>query len=374
MALNLALHVDEPLVPTESKKKPGKKGKGKQKTSLNHVNKGDIKCFFCKNKGHIKKSYPKFKVWLEKEGNQISSHVEAVGTYRLVLRFGSVLDLERTFYVPFFSRNLISISRLLPYGFSFKFASISFHLIKDNDVVGDGILDNGLFKLYLNPIFNHNLTIMHGNIGIKHAVINEKSSILWHKRLGHISIERIKRLVNDGVLEALDFIDFDICMDYIKGKQTNMTNKQSAKRIYDVLEIIQTNISGPYDMCLNVESHNARFLENDVTSESNEPRHLVFEKRHNIEPTLEFSKYDIDIGAKDDPVTFSQAMGGSESTLWYNAIKDEMNSMANNQVWDLVGFPKGAKAIDCKWVFKTKRDSSGNIEKYKARLVAKGFT
>ena len=85
-------------------------------------------------------------------------------------------------------------------------------------------------------------------------------------------------------------------------------------------------------------------------------------------------EYDIDIGAKDDPVTFSQAMGGSESTLWYNAIKDEMNSMANNQVWDLVGFPKGAKAIDCKWVFKTKRDSSGNIEKYKARLVAKGFT
>ena len=53
-------------------KKPGKKGKGKQKTSLNHVNKGDIKCFFCKNKGHIKKSYPKFKVWLEKEGNLIS--------------------------------------------------------------------------------------------------------------------------------------------------------------------------------------------------------------------------------------------------------------------------------------------------------------
>ena len=51
-----------------------------------------------------------------------------------------------------------------------------------------------------------------------------------------------------------------------------------------------------------------------------------------------------------------------------------MNSMANNQVWDLVELPKGAKAICCKWVFKTKRDSSGNIEIYKARLVAKGFT
>ena len=47
--------------------------------------------------------------------------------------------------------------------------------------------------------------------------------------------------------------------------------------------------------------------------------------------------------------------------------------MANNQVWDLIELPKGAKAIGCKWVFKTKRDSSGNVERYKARLVAKRF-
>jgi hypothetical protein len=83
---------------------------------------------------------------------------------------------------------------------------------------------------------------------------------------------------------------------------------------------------------------------------------------------------DYNIGAKNDPESFSQAMSCKESELWYDAMKEEMNSIKSNEVWDLVELPDGAKSIGCKWVFKTKKDSLGNIERYKARLAAKGFT
>jgi len=54
-------------------------------------------------------------------------------------------------------------------------------------------------------------------------------------------------------------------------------------------------------------------------------------------------------------------------------MKDELKFMKDNDVWDLVELPKGKKLIDCKWVFKTKRNLKGNVERYKTRLVTKVF-
>ena len=54
-------------------------------------------------------------------------------------------------------------------------------------------------------------------------------------------------------------------------------------------------------------------------------------------------------------------------------MNEEMQSMSVNGVWELVELPENYKAIGCKWVFKTKKDSNGNIERFKVRLVTKDF-
>jgi hypothetical protein len=41
-------------------------------------------------------------------------------------------------------------------------------------------------------------------------------------------------------------------------------------------------------------------------------------------------------------------MSGNNSTSWFNAMKEEMESMAKNQVWVLIDLPKGVVAIGCK--------------------------
>ena len=55
-------------------------------------------------------------------------------------------------------------------------------------------------------------------------------------------------------------------------------------------------------------------------------------------------------------------------------MRNELDSMARNEIWDLVDLAPGRKAIGNKWIFKVKRWADGSIDKFKARLVVKGYT
>ncbi|RVW38040.1 Retrovirus-related Pol polyprotein from transposon TNT 1-94 [Vitis vinifera] len=143
------------------------------------------------------------------------------------------------------------------------------------------------------------------------------------------------------------------------------------------------------------EMGNAKFIE-DVELSGREPlRKVVFEEESVSIPTIGHGHIMFDdtiqnvqsITEIQDTPKFlllklwnrfkfmkSQVKQSSNSEKWIEAMKEEMKSMKENGVWDLVELPEGVKLISCKWIFKTKRDSKGNIVRYKARLVAKGFT
>ena len=75
----------------------------------------------------------------------------------------------------------------------------------------------------------------------------------------------------------------------------------------------------------------------------------------------------------DDPATYEEAMISPDSEKWLEAMKSEMGSMYENQVWTLVDLPNDRKAVENKWMFKRNTYDDGNVTVYKARLVANGF-
>lgn len=73
-----------------------------------------------------------------------------------------------------------------------------------------------------------------------------------------------------------------------------------------------------------------------------------------------------------DPISVKAAMNRSDAHLWQAAMKSEYDSLIENCTWELSDLPQNRRPIDCKWVFKTKRDANGEIVRHKARLVIKG--
>lgn len=71
-----------------------------------------------------------------------------------------------------------------------------------------------------------------------------------------------------------------------------------------------------------------------------------------------------------DPLNFKEAV---KSSKWRNAMDAEIKLIENNETWELMDLPAGAKKIGVKWIYKTKLNENGEVDKYKARLVAKGY-
>lgn len=79
------------------------------------------------------------------------------------------------------------------------------------------------------------------------------------------------------------------------------------------------------------------------------------------------------LAVNNEPTTLEEALASEQGELWQQAMDEEMSSLLANNTWTLEKPPASVKPIPVKWVFKVKRDATGNVERYKARLVAKGF-
>ncbi|KAH9790788.1 hypothetical protein KPL71_003509 [Citrus sinensis] len=105
---------------------------------------------------------------------------------------------------------------------------------------------------------------------------------------------------------------------------------------------------------------------NEITEErtmSLQDLYKVIERRDNLTLFCLF--------ADCETVNFQEA---ALDEKWRIAMDEEIKAIVKNDTWELTTLPKGHKAIDVKWVYKTKRNAKGEIERQKARIVAKGYS
>ena len=522
--------------------------------------------------------------------------------------------MNNVYYVPSFGKNLISVARLLEQDYCLKFIDNGIRISFSKSFVTDACMKNALFYIYPTPPslldteIDNDLVREPKRIKLSESSDLIKSTYLWHLRLGHISLDRIKRLVRDGPLQASAIGSLPTCESCIEGKMTKRPFTAKGRRATELLELVHSDVCGPLstqarggyeyfvtftddysrygfvyllkhksetfnvfkvfralvekqtgkqiktlrsdrggeymsgefddflkeegiasqltapgtpqqngvserrnrtlmemvrsmmsysslplsfwgyaletaayilnqvpsktvpgtpyerwsgrkvslshikiwgcpahvlrqktsklasrsELCLFVGypketkgftfyspeddktfvSTNARFLEEDFMKDVKPRSKIVLEEKlgedasassvrtvltpteiqpnssesrqvglrrsgrasHKPDRYMSYGDTLVAVSDMDDPVSYSQAMAGSESNLWLDAMKVEMHSMYVNKVWKLVDLPEGIKPVGCKWIYKKKRGPDGNVETFKARLVAKGYT
>ena len=64
-----------------------------------------------------------------------------------------------------------------------------------------------------------------------------------------------------------------------------------------------------------------------------------------------------------DPTSYQEAV---KHLKWRQAMDAEIESIERNETWALTLLPAGAKTIGVKWIYKTKLNELGEVDKFKA--------
>ncbi|EOX93870.1 Cysteine-rich RLK (RECEPTOR-like protein kinase) 8 [Theobroma cacao] len=187
-----------------------------------------------------------------------------------------------------------------------------------------------------------------------------KKDEIW---LGHVNHDSLKHMASSNLVEGLPSMNKteQLCDTCKYGKQTGKAfPNQSTWRAADKLELVHSDVRGPSEQSFN----NRKVLLAEM-------RILKKNKRWNwTSKEIELSD---DLRIIDDNET---ALAESINEDVDDLLKGNANWTRDdkkNNTWQLVQRPTTQKVIRVKWVFRTKVNPNGTVNKLKAQLVVKGF-
>ncbi|KAL0413064.1 UNVERIFIED_CONTAM: hypothetical protein Sradi_1508100 [Sesamum radiatum] len=108
-------------------------------------------------------------------------------------------------------------------------------------------------RIELKDCYYHDLIMIAQN---KCKMDNQENAQMWHARLGHISQDRINRLVDSKSLEIDDLDHLPACESCLKGKMTKKPFVGQSTLASSLLDLIHSDVCGP----LNTQARGGFFI------------------------------------------------------------------------------------------------------------------
>ena len=221
---------------------------------------------------------------------------------------------------------------------------------------------------------------------------NSPAYLVYNPHTAKVSKHRLVKFVKTNSVEQQTQTD-----DYETEVQ-EYTNRKPKNGSEAEVPQIEGNIENQNQE--NDEQADADGSQNGETTESTEseekdstdpkPSHSQnqrYPRRESKRPPKYLDDYISELGDKDNtnvsvdyccraicgvPQTYREALLSPEATEWQRAMKEEVNSLKENDTFELTSLPVGRNVVGGKWVYAIKQNAeNGNV--FKARFVAKGY-
>ena len=167
-------------------------------------------------------------------GNKTFSKVRGIGSIRIRNDDGSTVLLTQVRYIPDMDRSLLSMGTLEEQGCSFESKKGVLLVKVDTRTIMVGKRHE---KLYL----------LQGKPECGHSLVTEKKSdetILWHRRLGHMSQKNMTILVKKGFLDRKKVSEFELCEDCVYGKARRISFVLATHGTENKLDYVHSDLWG----------------------------------------------------------------------------------------------------------------------------------
>eukprot|EP00794_Sanderia_malayensis_P005845 gene5845-6544_t len=166
---------------------------------------------------------------------------EGKGTVWIKLKVGDKYkpaELSDVLYVPSLNKNLFSVSTVTKKGFSIMFdANQCVILDRNGTILGSGRSGGKLYTLDASHLQND----MHE----VNTASDQRSLNLWHQRFGHLGVNNLKLLNQQGLVDGLrleTMEEMKFCEGCTLGKQTrNAFSSKQATRATKLLQIVHSD-------------------------------------------------------------------------------------------------------------------------------------
>ena len=167
-----------------------------------------------------------------------------IGTVLLTALKKQQVQLTDVLYAPGIGTNLLSVSKLTDKGCNVLFSKNGQATIQGNRLLATAYRKSGMYQVQVSTCFL-----------VRNSVQTQKRRPrfpieLWHQRLGHLNFTDVRKLTDIAmgvrISPEIDNQNRKFCVSCLEGKMDCKYNKQSTTRASKKLELIHSDLCGPF--------------------------------------------------------------------------------------------------------------------------------